>query len=159
MNIFKQAFESFEHAHDSFHRTIDSDTEIKDSEEYFATVEDDYVMAVTTAKKWLAQARETDKTNELLDILSLPKVDIEQFNGDPLKYNEFISIFDETVHNKSIDDSLKLTRLSQFTNGEAKDAIRHCSLIGGTAGYRKARKLLSTRFGDSYMISHTIVDN
>ena len=88
--------------------------EIKKSEEYFATVEDDYVTAFTTAKKWLAQARETDKTNELLDILSLPKVDIEQFNGDPLKYqkyNEFISIFDEAMHNKSIDDSLKLTRL------------------------------------------------
>ena len=55
--------------------------------------------------------------------------------------------------------NLKLTRLLQFTNVEAKDAIRHCSLIGGTAGYHKARKLLSTRFGDSYMISHTIVDN
>lgn len=159
LTVLKQAFDTFEHYHDAYHRTLVSEPDIAESEEYFTTAENDYVTAVTSAKKWLAQVKDTDQTNLLLDVLSLPKVELEPFNGDPLVYNEFISIFDENVHNKSINDSLKLTRLLQFTTGEAKDAIRHCSLIGGTAGYRKARKLLSTRFGNSYTISHTILDN
>ena len=71
----------------------------------------------------------------MLDMLSMPKLTIDVFTGDPLTYKEFMTIYDEVVDSKPVDSHMKLTRLLQFTSGKAKDSIRHCALIGGSRGY------------------------
>ena len=60
----------------------------------------------------------------LAQVLSLPRVDIEIFDGDPMRYHSFMSLFDECVDKVTDDNQTKLTRLFQFTTGCAKDSIR-----------------------------------
>ena len=81
-------------------------------------------------------------TQMLTNVMSMPQVTIDTYNGDPLKYNEFMCISNELVDNKPVVDQIKLTRLLQFTAHEAKNAIRNCALIGGTQGYQQARSIL-----------------
>ena len=96
---------------------------------------------------------------EMINLLSMPKVEIDKFDGDPLEYQSFITIFDETVHGKTSDDHLKLARLLQYTTGPAKAAIKNCALIGGEKGYQQAREILSARFGNSHLISQRIISD
>ena len=88
---------------------------------------------------------------ELLNMLSIPKLELDKFAGDPLDYQRFMAIFDESVGSKVADDQIKLTRLLQYTTGQAKAAIKNCSLIGGSPGYSKARKILQSIFGNSIL--------
>ena len=76
---------------------------------------------------------------ELSSLLNVPKVELDIFDGDPLKYQSFLAIFDEIVDSKISDGQIKLTRLLQYTSGLAKSSIRNCALIGGNAGYKQAR--------------------
>ena len=87
----------------------------------------------------------------------VPKVTLEPFRGDPLRYNEFMALFDEMVDMKKVEDHVKLSKLLQFTCNDAKNAIRHCSLAGSN-GYQQARKILAARFGDEYVISLIILN-
>ena len=64
---------------------------------------------------------------ELIDMLSIPKLELDKFDGNPLEYHSFINVFDENVGNKTSDDRVKFTRLLQYTTGSAKAAIRNCS--------------------------------
>ena len=40
---------------------------------------------------------------ELLEVLNMPKIEIEIFEGDPLKYNSFINVFKEQVDRRTSD--------------------------------------------------------
>ncbi len=94
---------------------------------------------------------------ELLEVLNMPKIEIEIFEGDPLKYNSFINVFKEKVDRRTSDPWVKLTRLLQYTGGKAKDAIRACALIGGAEGYPEAMSILRKRFGNDDLISDIII--
>ena len=77
--------------------------------------------------------------------MSVPKVEIDKFSGDPLEYQTFLAIFDETIDSRIDDPQIKLTRLLQYTTGSAKAAIRDCALVGGSDGYTQAREILRNR--------------
>ena len=55
----------------------------------------------------------------MFDMLTMPKLTTDVFTGDPLTYKEFMAIFDDVVDSKQVDSHMKLTRLLQFTSGEA----------------------------------------
>ena len=188
----KESFESFESAHDAYYNMLDqTDTDILDkSDASFASVEENYIAGVDSAKTWLkSQGIETVmvaanptaagvgpttaaaasptvgasasvahlQQADVVEVLSMPKVEIETFCGDPLRYQAFLSLFDETVHNKKVDDHAKLTRLLQYTDGQAKSAIRNCAVVGGSKGYQQAREILKRRFGNKHLVSQRIL--
>ncbi|XP_076047328.1 uncharacterized protein LOC143028851 [Oratosquilla oratoria] len=96
---------------------------------------------------------------ELVVILNAPKVELDVFEGNPLEYNLFMTIFDELVDSKVSDPQIKLTRLLQYTKGPAKAAIKNCALVGNSAGYAGARDILKRRFGNSHLVSQQIVND
>ena len=97
--------------------------------------------------------------SQMFDLLYLPKPTIDIFTGDPLPYKEVMAIFDEVVDSRPVDTHMKLSTLLQFTSGGLKNlSIRHCALICGSRGYEQARRILSTRFGNEYVISYNIID-
>ena len=115
-----------------------------------------YVAGVKAAKTWLkAQAAHVDISDmanppavtreDLLNVMHLPKVEVDKFDGNPLEYLTFIAVFDEVVDSTVMDGQVKLTRLLQYTSGSAKAAIRNCALIGGESGYSQARDILHNR--------------
>ena len=66
----------------------------------------------------------------------------------------FMEIFKEIVE-KRIDPRGRLTRLIKYTNGEAKDLIKHCIQQPLSEGYKNALELLRIRYGDSLKVLTT----
>ena len=152
LDKLKVLFTIFEQAHDTYHQTLADESDIETSAEYFNSAEGTYIEEISNAHKWLSPipvhtSHESVFNSQMIDMLSLPKLTIDVFTGDPLTYKEFMTIFDEVVDSKPVDSHMKLTRLLQLTSGKAKDSIRHCALIGGSRGYEQARRILSPRFG------------
>ena len=94
---------------------------------------------------------------DILSIANMPKVELEQFDGDPMRFHEFFASFDENVHNVTTDGAMRLSRLQQYCIGDAKKAIRSCTLLGGEAGYQQARRILSSRFGDNHIVAQGVI--
>ena len=163
----KELFDEFDKVHDDYHKALAEEQDIFDSEEYFSQAEQTYIAAVSEGHEWLARklGKPVDTGasggtgDKMMDMLYMPQVTIDVFTGDPLRYHEFMAVFDESVGNKPVDGQHKLTRLLQFTSGDAKNAIRRCALVGGSKGYQQARDILRARFGNKFFISQSIVDN
>ena len=47
---------------------------------------------------------------ELLQLLAVPEVDMEQFNGNPLNYHYFMTLFADVVETKTEQPRGRLTR-------------------------------------------------
>ena len=92
---------------------------------------------------------------DLITVMSQPKVELKNFDGNPLEYHCFIVLFEESV--KSIkDDSLKLTRLLQYTSDKAYNSILSCVLLAD--GYKRAREILHERYGNDHQVAEMIVN-
>ena len=57
------------------------------------------------------------------------------------------------------DDMIKLTRLIQYTTGDAHDAIRFCALMEGSVGYKRAREILLERFGNNHLVTERLINS
>ena len=89
---------------------------------------------------------------KLLSQQSAPNVDIDVFDGNPLEFNYFMSIFEEMVESKGVDPRGRLTRLINYTNGEAKEFVKHCIQQPTEVCYDNAKNLLMRRYGDPHKI-------
>ena len=94
-----------------------------------------------------------DKTlKDLIQSMNLPKAEMINFNGDPIKYWTFIRSFDYNVGHLNIDNEAKLVRLMYYCKGKAFMVIECCAEMAD--GYERARQLLENRFGDPYFITN-----
>ena len=94
--------------------------------------------------------------NDLCSLLKLqgaPNVDMDYFDGNPLDFHYFKSLFEELIE-KKIDDPLgKLARLIKYTRGEPKKLIQHCIQMPQPDGYNMAMELLQKEYGDPHKVS------
>jgi hypothetical protein len=166
----KKTFSEFENLHNKIHADIKEESAEAASDAYFAEVQDKYIAALEDAKAWLksqdvhtsVESSEDDDSknmHELIALMNLPKVELEVFNGDPLKYHSFMATFEEVVLKATKDGSSRLTRLLQYTSGKAKEAIRSCALLGGSSGYAQARDILERRFGNDHLVMQGIISD
>lgn len=89
----------------------------------------------------------------LVDVMQLPKTELPTFDGDPLKYWQFIRSFENSVDRVNADSNAKLMRLVQYCSGKALQVVECCLVMSPDAGYARAREMLAERFGNSYVIS------
>ena len=94
----------------------------------------------------------------LMGVLQAPRVDLPEFNGDPMAYFPFIRAFEENVEKLLPDNGSRLARLTQLCTGAAARAIQCCALLPPSQGYPKARQLLKERFGDHFTITELWVE-
>lgn len=85
--------------------------------------------------------------------MQLPKTELPTFDGDPLKYWQFIRSFENSVDRVNADSNAKLMRLVQYCSGKALQVVECCLVMSPDAGYARAREMLAERFGNSYVIS------
>ncbi|XP_014668800.1 PREDICTED: uncharacterized protein LOC106810050 [Priapulus caudatus] len=164
LEMLSVAFDELEAAHYEYHDTLEEEGTQEESQSWLDGIQSRYVAGVKSARAWLREQTPPQSEEEggehdkqsLLNLIIIPKVEIEVFTGDPLQYQTFMAIFDEAVHNKCSDGQARLTRLLQYTGGPAKDAIRNCALIGGATGYQQARDILARQFGNPHLISQSI---
>ena len=160
-----------EASHDAYHGELEDEAEITESENWFEQAQSNYIEKIKAAKAWLSSqiaggqvlhGRDHDDEavlTQLANMLNIPKVEIDKFDGSPLEYQAFISVFDEVVDSKSSDNHVKVTRLLQYTTGPAKAAIKNCALVGGETGYKQARGILKSLFGNTHLVSQSIISD
>ena len=160
-----EAFDKFAELHERYHETIETDEEVEESDKYFLDYQKIYIDALTRAQDFVGEKDNNIKPDpevkpssvDVLNLVNLPKVELDIFDGDPMQYHNFMAIFDEHVGNTPVNDSMKLTRLLQYTSGDAKKAIRPCVHISGSGGYAKAREILEKRCGDRHIITDAVI--
>ena len=100
-------------------------------------------------------AGQADITSMLCNLLkqqSVPDVDLDVFDGNPLEYHNFMTLFHE-LEEKRIDNPRgRLTRLIRYTKGDPKDMIQHCMEQPTSVGYKNAKKTLDQKYGNPYNI-------
>ena len=77
---------------------------------------------------------------QLVKEQSVPSVDIEVFDGNPLQYIWFRSMFREVVKKRIKDSQGKLIRLINLTSGEAKELVKHFIHDRPECGFANAMK-------------------
>ena len=154
----KVAFAMYEAAHEDLLNSIKDDLFAYDEQgECFVQTEELYVKSLKSASVCI-DAESTSTTSAISQLMNMPRVEIKSFDGSAASYLTFMAVFDEIVGNVNITDQAKLTRLLQYTTGDARNAIDCCALIGGVHGYVEARRILKERFGDSYIISTALIN-
>lgn len=98
-----------------------------------------------------------EKLAELLaqrqDRESLPRPEPEVFRGNPLQYPTWVKSFETFIERKTKDPSERLYYLGRYTAGEAKEAVSGLLSLGSTEAYQKAKKILTDRFGNQFMVA------
>ena len=157
----KTAFTAFEEAHDVVcNNNIDFD-DFMEEEKNFLNVEKQYAQCLTDIKPWitgdgLAPSAQPSCSHNLGKLLTLPKVDIQPYDGDCMMYSTFMSVFNRCVATVLDDDEDRLIHLKRLTTSHAASAILSCN---GSSGYKKALSILEQRFGNKHLIAYKIKAN
>ena len=157
----KTAFTAFEEAHDVVcNNNIDFD-DFMEEEKNFLNVEKQYAQCLTDIKPWitgdgLAPSAQPSCSHNLGKLLTLPKVDIQPYDGDCMMYSTFMSVFNRCVATVLDDDEDRLIHLKRLTTSHAASAIFSCN---GSSGYKKALSILEQRFGNKHLIAYKIKAN
>ena len=171
LGLIKEKLTNFRQAHDSYVNFISAeanDEQIEECDNYFSEMHGRYVDVVKDARAYLKEveaekkenaSKQDSSTEALVRYINLPKIELEKFDGNPLKYHMFMAVFNETVDASGESDNIKLTRLLQYTQGDANDAIQRCILMEAGEGYRRAKAILLERFGNDYLVTERIVRN
>ena len=89
----------------------------------------------------------------LKQVVVMPKVEYQHFDGDPLKYVTFFHNFETYLEKDNPDDSRRLQFLIQHCTGKARDAIESCSNLPASEGYRVPKETLRENFGKPHIIA------
>ena len=154
--VIEREFDAFQLAHQEYHETLTEEDSIEKSEQYFELLDESYVAAIKELGSYKEAITRPDE-NVLAQVLSLPRMEIEKFDGNPMDYYNFVAVFNECVDKQISDCQTKLVRLFQFTTGDAKNAIRACVSTGGSKGYADARAILKNRFGNDHLVCATLL--
>ena len=101
MDKLRNAFVDFENFHIRYHSRLEEPEEIEQSDNYFFQAEQEYINSLKDAKDWLKgfmrmksppqQTVQASDTHDMYRLINLPKVELEPFDGNPLKYHSFIA--------------------------------------------------------------------
>ena len=85
-------------------------------------------------------------------------IKIIKFTGDPKDYLRFVNRFQDQVLSQQMPESKKLTRLIQYLDGRANEAVKRYEGMGSGA-LTVALNVLKSRFGQSYMIVDAYINS
>ena len=83
-------------------------------------------------------------------LASLPKREIQIFDGNPLNFLAFMRSFEQVIEGKTGNANDCLHYLVQFTRGQPNELVKSCQHMSDDAGYVKA--LLYEHFGNEHVI-------
>ena len=97
-----------------------------------------------------SQHKQTDQKIEIPEELPEP----ETFSGELLHYPTWKKSFDTIVERRTDSSSQRLYYLGRYTTGEAKESISGLLALDSEDAYLEARKILSDRFGNPYLVAN-----
>src|SRR5215469_18059894 len=138
---------------------MDDDTLLKDAEEC-----DDRVSAIKTAiykaEGYLNSAKTSNNINSEVKTSELYKPlqkKLPTFDGDILKFQHFIEMFESAVGSKNYDPIDKLEALFDCLKGQAKLLVSGYSLTG--ENYEIVLNLLKSDYGNNAKVVETLILN
>lgn len=90
--------------------------------------------------------------------MSLPKVEIQPFDGNPLEYHAFVNAFKTNVDSQCVSADAKIARLLYYTRGVANEAIKGFQIKGGEDNYRLALERLEDAFGSDQLVTQCMIE-
>ncbi|XP_077972430.1 uncharacterized protein LOC144427306 [Styela clava] len=94
----------------------------------------------------------TDVANIIKQGFTLPQIKLSVFDGNVLKYPEFVREFNNYIGSCKLDTATKLNYLISHCTGEAKEAIKSCGNLPSEEGYNLARNILHRNYGQTHLI-------
>ena len=58
-----------------------------------------------------------DSFETIVNMMQMPKVELDVFCGNPVNFQSFQAVFDEVVHKRCYDDQIKLTQCEIMSRG------------------------------------------
>ena len=118
------------------------------------TLENENEDRSTNRRNQQKSEHQNDNTAEMLLKLvweqSAPQVDMEPFEGNPLDFTCFMSMFQESVEEKIDDPRRRLTRLIKYTRGEPRQLVKHFINVRADCGYKNAIARLRKLHGNPH---------
>ena len=98
------------------------------------------------------------QTLMIQNTVSLPKISIDNFTGDPLKWDQWLSFFKAIIHNNNgLSDAQKKTYLQNSATHKARDSISGYSYNGDY--YHEVIAELTRKFANHSTLSlHTWIN-
>ena len=107
-------------------------TQIKkeNSEASCSQQDSDYLNPVYQAEQekegFSSEKKIVDALCNLVKQQSAPDIELDVFDGNPLDFHYFMTLFHEVVEQRIDDPRGRLARLLKYTSGNAKEMIKHC---------------------------------
>ena len=89
---------------------------------------------------------------QLVKEQSAPSIDIEVFDGNPLLYTYFESMFREAVEKRIKDPQGNFTRLINLPSGEAKELVKPLIHDRPGCGFANAMRILEKQYGNPHKL-------
>ena len=169
----KNLFVEFDDVSDAYTDTLCEDSEQHAASVYYDEVYDNYLSHLDTLNDSidclsLKDAAKYEQSNTSLSavdaltaisqIINMPKMELETFDGTATTYQRFISIFKQVIEPSTPDQTVRLTRLLSHTTGDAHKAVS--TIDPSTPNcYDLALDVLKKQFGSKYSVATTIMQN
>ena len=112
---------------------------------------DEVLTMVASAMKDISMTQQRLAYNQ-----TLPPIQFQRFSGAPTEFPLFKQRFNRIVMSREdMDDDNKMTRLLQFLDGDAKQAVSGLETV--TGGVHQALQILEQRYGRPCMIVSSVV--
>ena len=95
--------------------------------------------------------KKTDIAEVLCNLVkqqSAPDVDLDVFDGNPLEFHYFMTLFHALVEKKIEGPRGRLTRLIKYAKGDPEEMIKHFFQQPAALGYDNAKKMLQQKYGN-----------
>ncbi len=164
----KQKFDELEDVHDKIHLGLEDVEAIEESDAYLEEMREkkdeaceraDSLSSSSSRASSVSATSMDESSRALVEALTMPKVELTAYDGDPMLFHSFITMFDDIVDKRTRDDSAKLAQLLQYTKGAVNETIQPYVLLGGTRGYQLARKALKEKYGNELLISERLLSS
>ena len=91
-------FDQFEDAHNNYHKELTYEEDCETSNCYFIEMSEKHVDIIAASKKYVnAATNNSDNNIQLAQLMSLHKMELEHFDGNPLKFHAFMLAFDDCI--------------------------------------------------------------
>ena len=119
IDSYKESFNEFLKVHEQLSEQAEDGAAVDENDAYLDDVQESYIKVLQSANKVLDSVPDDPRRDD-----DLPKLEIDKFSDDPLEYQYFISVFNDSVEAKCKDSGKSLLRLLQYTKGPAKRLSR-----------------------------------
>ena len=89
--------------------------------------------------------------------LKMPLADLEKFDGDPLRYKQFMRQFQTKIVQHSDNDDERFQFLEQYTSGEPHRIVQSLSYLDSDKAYPAALCEFEKRYGDKEVLASSFV--